>query len=969
MKNKKILLMSSLSMLLFSLTGCNSTNSNVKVENKIAGYNSFYPSSVSGALHNIGMGWISLEEQTELGKMNLGHDGTLPEVDNIGIQTSWDLIEKTPDVFDWSLIDETIEYWTKLGKSINLRICTDSLQLPEVYYGAPRWLYKAPYNVGYEAYEYNGTKNRAFVTDTTNETYRQRFEIFMNKLSEKYASNPSVLTIDIRGFGMFGEWHSGHSFDSMDDRYQGLCYIIDKYCDAFAKNGKTLFLSCSWDYQGLNKDGSSASTEGMCDYDEYLYDSALDYGMSLDNVGYRRDGLAGNGVTKYLTDEKALYDVIRSGKRVVNCGEFYSDYDSYVNNKFGMSPLEAVDELLFKSRCNYSTVMGWINTEVARIVENGDEEIFNRGNNKMGFRFKVDEAKFPSGAKAGSTIKTYVKLSNSGVGRFSLPNYKFSLFLIDENGKIKQKFYDEVFDLRTLLNGETINLYGEYQLDENLVQGEYIIAAAIVDSDNEPAIRLAQVGNYDDYLYPIGKMNIGNYSSTSGELFQTIGNNDLKNYVLSKSSYYELTFDYLPKVNLKNDYKMGDDNGFEVRLVNSKGEKIVVSNFQDVSEEKTTKTVTFATPRSDSYHLEIDGSGVYQNKIEVSNIKIVKKTGYLEQFDNNYNLDSTSSKWYTPLVNADIVKDDNNEMNNTSMFEAYSDKPHAFTDALLSDPNNLKIKPNTAYQISFDYKSAVVSSNGGYHALTLQTNNEDILSIGEWYDRPDTHYSNKTFTFITPSNVSNLSLAFKIKNSGGYYLDNINLIELSSGSIIKGDDVKDVNNVRPVDPNKGLNKIEGFENGVLNDSLFTYGFNRWGKLVKSENEVIEGKYSITSQLDDVVFDFQDDNNYYEFMHSNYKYLKLESEKEYEISFDFKLMAPIKLISAPSLYGYGYITSRSKDNKFGSDSISFVNGDVSLENVNHYEGTIKTSKGENPYLIIGVYGRGTIIVDNIMVREK
>ena len=56
-----------------------------------------------------------------------------------------------------------------------------------------------------------------------------------------------------------------------------------------------------------------------------------------------------------------------------------------------------------------------------------------------------------------------------------------------------------------------------------------------------------------------------------------------------------------------------------------------------------------------------------------------------------------------PTNEADLtVKyyDDNNEMNNTSMFEAYSDKPHAFTDALLSDPNNLKIS-NESVELKF----------------------------------------------------------------------------------------------------------------------------------------------------------------------------------------------------------------------------------------------------------------------------
>ena len=94
------------------LAGCTSPTSSVPVMKNVSGYQTAYPTKVKGALHNVGMGWNALEEQTELGKMNLGHDGTLPEVDTIGIQTSWDIIEKEEGVFDWSLIDETIQYWT-----------------------------------------------------------------------------------------------------------------------------------------------------------------------------------------------------------------------------------------------------------------------------------------------------------------------------------------------------------------------------------------------------------------------------------------------------------------------------------------------------------------------------------------------------------------------------------------------------------------------------------------------------------------------------------------------------------------------------------------------------------------------------------------------------------------------------------------------------------------------------------------
>lgn len=98
-----------------------------------------------------------------------------------------------------------------------------------------------------------------------------------------------------------------------------------------------------------------------------------------------------------------LVDLIRSGKETVNCGKFFTGFNDYINGLYGMDPLEAVEELIFKSRCNYASVMGWVNIEVVNIVEVGYEEVFNRGNEKMGYRLKVDLAKYPMQVKQGNT--------------------------------------------------------------------------------------------------------------------------------------------------------------------------------------------------------------------------------------------------------------------------------------------------------------------------------------------------------------------------------------------------------------------------------------------------------------------------------------------------------------------------------------------------------------------------------------
>lgn len=964
MKKKAILGLAATSLMV--LSGCDqSIVPEITKEPEKAGYSTFYPEKIEGSLHNPGMGWITLEEQTEIGKMDLGRNGTIPEADNVGIQTSWDLIEKQPDVFDWSLIDETIDYWTSHGKYINLRICTDSLSLPEVYYGAPRWLYDEPYNVGREAYEYNGSKTRGIVTDTANPQYRIRFENFLNKLSERYMNNPYVTTIDIRGYGMYGEWHSGHSFETMDDRIAGLAYIVEKYQEAFARKNKTLFLSCSWDYQGSNKDGSTASTKGLCDYDDYLRVSSLDQAMLLDNVAYRRDGLAGNGVTKYGTDEKALYDVIRSGKHVVNCGEYFAGYDLYKNETYGMNPIEATDELLFKSRCNYSTVLGWVNSEVIRIIESGDGEVFDRGNAKMGYRFAIDEAKYPTGVKQNVENEIFVQLSNSGLGRLNLEGYKLAFFLVSSKGEIRQKIINKEFDLRQLLNGEIANVYTKFTPNATLDDGTYTLAATIVNESGEPAIRLGQAGNYDQRLYPIGQINVGDYTVPEDKLYDVIEKGKLSSYTLANNSQYELTFDYTPSVSLSRDYTMGDDNGFELRLVN--GDNVIVKhNWQDVSETKSSKTISFSTPESSNYHIEIEGTGVYKDKIVAENFKIKKVGGFLTSFDETYDIER--DQWYTTSWDTDLYEDTNNVVDGTHHVVIGSELLHGDEIGLSSNLNSLKLKPNTAYKISFDTKGDTIGGNGAYYFVKLANGDETIETIGEWYDRPDAPTNNKTFTFIAPSNVDNVQICFGVHNQGAYIIDNINIVECSSGTIIKGQDVGFEHNVIPVDSEKGFGYVEGFENRVLNDCTFTYGFSRWGHLTTKTNEVISGNFSMTSLIDPVTFEFQDGNDFYEFMYSNNKYLKLEANQTYHINFKYKVMDEIRLLSNPSNLGKAYFFARSASNPaISSETIYFAESVVS-EQLCEFNYDITVPNADDVYFVIGLLGVGNMIIDDIVVTK-
>ena len=954
----------------FTLVSCDKDDDKPKNENVEngtieSGYVMTYPTSVSGALHNKGMGWIALEEQTELGKVDLGTNGTLPEIDNIGIQTCWDIIEPEEGVFNWKIIDQSIDYWTSQGKRINFRICTDSLNLPEVYFGAPRWLNEEPYNVHYEEYVYAGT-TMARVNDLTDPNYQYYFERFLKELSDRYATNPYIDTIDIRGYGMYGEWHSGHSFADMEERMFTLAYIVDKYAENFAKEGKTLFLSNSWDFQGINDDGSSAATSGNCAYEDYLAWSAIDHAMSLEYIGFRRDGMAGNGVTKYSTDEKALSELMRSGKKVASCGEFYTGFADYIDGLYGMDPVEATEELLFKSRCNYSTVLGWVNSEVVNIVESGYEEVFNRGNEKMGYRFKVDMAKFPEGVKQGQTAYILTKLSNSGLGRFTLTNHNLRLMLVDSNGVIKQSFDNTQYDLRTLLNGETMNIYSEVKINNDVPNGKYTLAVAIVDENKNPSIRLAQVGGYQEKIYPLGVINIGDYNQLD-KFYEVVDYKDIANYNFEPNSSYEITFEYEPSFKLE-DFKFADTNGYVVSLKANGGNDIIAANFQDVSEEKAMKTVSIVTGNAESYKLNIQGTGSYANKISVGKVYITKNTGYIENFENGYNLLSTNSPWYCDNENAYI--DNYDSISDIDSVIISGIAPHTFSDALFSDPSLLKLKPNSSYTISFKTKGYTIGGNACYYYLKAVDSNGNEVIIGEWYDRPDEPLSTKSFTFITPTG-NDIQLIFGVKNIGGYIVDDINIVRNYDGNIIVGNDITHVNNVRPVKTEKLENGyVEGFEGAVLNDSTFTYGFNRWGHLTNKADEVISGNMSLTSELDSATYPNYPESNWFEFMYSNPKYIKLEANTTYEVSFKYKLTEHIYQNTDPTLGGYAYMLARSKSGADADTSVmAFAKSNTTLNEVYEMTYTFTTGNADDYYIILGLFGRGILIVDDISISTK
>lgn len=175
------------------------------------------PTPTEEPLGNPGMGWM-LEEWTTRGPnygANCRENNPFGLVDNIEVFEAWSFVERTQGVYDWSRIDESINFWRQRGKRVILRVSTEDLgcYLPGCtgyagWKGIPEWLKN---QISGSMYYYQDGPTFEF-PDYQNPTYQAALVRFLTAYGAKYRDNPVVAAVGLRGFGQWGEWHSGHNF-------------------------------------------------------------------------------------------------------------------------------------------------------------------------------------------------------------------------------------------------------------------------------------------------------------------------------------------------------------------------------------------------------------------------------------------------------------------------------------------------------------------------------------------------------------------------------------------------------------------------------------------------------------------------------------------------------------------------------------------------------------------------------------
>lgn len=878
------------------------------------GYVTVSPEKISGKLDNPGMGWSITEDGTFLGVLDNGETGDYDGIDAINYTSTWALMEPTEGEYDWSLLDEAIEKWgDKLGKILHLRITTDSFMLPSTYTGAPYWL-ADKYNVPTQTFNYTSVSPvpTAVAYDVTDENYLRALDKFLAALADHIRDVECIGDIDLRGYGLWGEWHTGFMFDTTNAKRNALITIIDHWQKAFEKDGHLLVLSSSWD---PNYNSAYGVVSGDAYSDFYSW-AALDYAFQFDNVTYRRDGA---GAALLEQDRRLMAETFDTGKDVYLHAEFANGAQSHLESS-SVNALSAVNDMLYGCRPNYSTIIGWTTGVLNDYVKSGNLKWLDRGYEKLGYRLCVDLARYPQKASAGHSFDVFTSWSNTGVGRFTY-DYDLTYYLVDGGGKAVASYTDKQFNAGKYVLGEINDVYTKVELPASLAGGKYTLCYAITNEKGEPAIELGNAGRRENTkMYALGEIEVSGSSDVSDDFAVRTDFNGLKNYAFKPSTTYTVTFGYTPSFGL-NQYALGSTAGYVFKVA-SGNSVACYENWKDVSKERGSKTVTFTTGSGGAYKADI-----YSDKfgeIEIHDCYIrASDTVLRESFKKNTDLTDFSASFTTSAGNTSRIlhsgSNDGTVISGEASVRVYNKKSNAFSYGLYGNESSFALAANQSYTLSF-LQSSTSSSIGNYYLVALWHEDTDTYeTIGEWYDHAVLGVTQKTFTFTTDERGG--TLVFGLYNAGEYVLDDITLVKNPSGNRIAAGEGYFPRNQKKTF-HFGVGVMEDFESGALNATGFELGAMNMFKMTKDPNLVINGNYSV------LIYNEQANYNslYFEQMWSQMGYYEFEPLATYKVTFKFKEIYSPKSAKA-------YVMFRNKDQ-------------ASMDNYNLYAYFTGGNPGEN-----------------------
>jgi hypothetical protein len=460
-------------------------------------------------LHNPDMGWVLYEnyavDQDPKGSSTLL---TLPDerfagVDAVALMFSWQDIEKSPDVYDFSKVDFAYDYWHHRGKAIQLRLSSESLlwwanrTLPAGK-GVPDYVLAHLSLAEKQTRELDGTSY--VVVDSRNLYYRERLAKCLRAVESHFSSKRPITLIDLRGFGAWGEWHSGFKYPTLDARHDALKGIIDLWSDALPTH--RLALSYSYDPDGPKAfyAGTTSKYDERVtgDYEKYLHYSAFDYALTKRNIAFRRDGCGG---AVHSNERKLNDEAFRLGR-----GPMFSEFiDGYQQSKAGDANWIKwkIDDAL-SLHPNYMSLLGWQGTDALAFLKERPE-LIKSALMRMGYRLVPTQIAYPMVVRVGKLFDIEMRWVNRGVGR-ALRDYEVRYSLHDRNECVVATSASQQIRTSKWVSGEEYVVHVQSRF-ERAPAGDYLLAITLRDNESGAEIEMP-IGRHGTHGYRIGRVRL-----------------------------------------------------------------------------------------------------------------------------------------------------------------------------------------------------------------------------------------------------------------------------------------------------------------------------------------------------------------------------------------------------------------------------------------------------------------------------
>lgn len=720
-------------------------------------------------LHNPLKGWVLIDHAIP-GEMDAGDslkfvkDGTPYEwFPNVAIMSTWALVEKEPGMLDWSLVDQALEYWASLGKTIHLRFSTDDFGYIR---GCPEWLY----SLGVPRFSREG---RLF-PDYTHPEYQKHLENFLKAFFDKFGEDPRIETIDLRGYGEWGEWHSGFMYKTAEERITALKAIVDAWRRA-NRQRKYLMLSASYEWLApwnsnaqLLPFGTSIHETFPPSYREFLRRSAFDYAYSFPDISLRRDGVGGAVFQEY--DGRLIANFFQHYRKPI-CTEFFGGLDAYrgpsvvgfPNTKEGDDFIEnAVDEAM-THHPNYCTVLGWRGEQAASFY-NEYRDLVLRAHMWMGYRFVPVVVDLPASVPPGDCLAVTLTWENRGLGRCYIP-FKLSFYFC-RNNDIRWTTEDSSFDITNLVSGETYTHTSFLKVPPDLEPGSYEIRCALTNDFGRPVIELPIDGGDRLRRYAIGKVHVSPDAPKTtlkprAELAQQ-DNGWILQEPLAADEKYLVSFRYkvlnAPEMDLNSD----NPGFFSFYAQNDTPTRIAESRWFDRTVDAVShKTYLVSTGSGNPYQLVWESHG--KGRLQVDHVE-VKKVPQEKVLQLDVRTDQVVLAPGTSFSEGNHVK--------ASRERSQVTLPHDWFPFLKTNVKQIALKKDTVYTVWFYFSARPQIWQGDYFYLAVRkfdetdTPPEQLPSkFFRWTQRYTTNPVRRAYTFRTYAEEDTY-LEWGIKNGG-----------------------------------------------------------------------------------------------------------------------------------------------------------------------------------------------------------